>query len=41
MDLCYEEADLFVYADDAKLFNHIKNADDVLALQTDLYRMVR
>ena len=40
MDVCYEEADLFVYADDAKLFNHIKNANYVLALQTDLNKMV-
>ena len=34
-----KEADFFVYADDAKLFNHIQNANDVLALQTDLNRM--
>ena len=31
---------LFVYADDAKLFIIYKNANDVLALQTDLNKMV-
>ena len=38
MDVCYEEANLFVYADDAKLINHMKNAIDILALQADLNR---
>ena len=40
MCVCCEGADLFVYADDAKLFSHIKNANDILILQTDLNRMV-
>ena len=36
MDVCKEGSGLFVYADDAKLFSHIKSAKNVKALQNDL-----
>ena len=35
MDVC-KESELFVYADDAKLFSHINSAKDVITLQNDL-----
>ena len=36
MAVCKEGSELFVYADDAKLFSHINSAKDVKALQNDL-----
>ena len=36
MDVCKEGSELFVYADDAKLFSHINSAKDVITLQNDL-----
>ena len=36
MDVCKEGSELFVYADDAKLFSHINSAKDVKTLQNDL-----
>ena len=36
MDVCKDGSELFVYADDAKLFSHINSAKDVKTLQNDL-----
>ena len=36
MDVCKEGSDLFVYANDAKLFSHINSAKDVESSLTDL-----
>ena len=41
METCEEGSELFVYADDAKLFNHIKSTKDVINLQTDLEHLDR
>jgi hypothetical protein len=39
MDICKNGSELFVYADDAKLFSHINSANDVKTLQNDLNNM--
>ena len=36
---CTNGADLFLYADDAKLFRHILNNNDVSLLQKDLLNL--
>ena len=39
MDVCNEGSDLYVYADDAKIFSHINNIKDVIVLQDNLNSM--
>jgi hypothetical protein len=39
--VCTEGSDLFVFADDAKLVNHINDKRDAHILQTDLNSMDR
>ena len=39
MDVCKEGSEIFVYADDAKIFNHVNSIKDVHVLQTDLNSM--